>query len=32
MLSGEPSLREWFTVYNECETIVHINDYFEVVR
>ncbi|MCS4273012.1 hypothetical protein M2416_003498 [Raoultella sp. BIGb0132] len=23
---------EWFTVSSECETIVHIEDYFEVVR
>ena len=25
-------LTEWFTVSNECETIIHIEAYFEVVR
>lgn len=24
--------REWFTVSNECETIIQIEAYFEVVR
>lgn len=32
MLFGRTGATEWFTVYSECETIVHIEDYFEVVR
>ncbi|BBV74824.1 hypothetical protein electrica_00876 [Klebsiella electrica] len=32
MLFGGTVATEWFTVHSECETIVHIEDYFEVVR
>ena len=32
MLSGVIAQREWFTVSGECETIIHIEDYLEVVR
>ncbi|ADO47171.1 hypothetical protein Entcl_0899 [[Enterobacter] lignolyticus SCF1] len=32
MLSGVIAITEWFTVSGECETIIHIEDYFEVVR
>jgi hypothetical protein len=32
MLSVITGHREWFTVSNECETIIHIEAYFEVVR
>lgn len=32
MLSGVIALREWFTVSGEYETIIHIEDYLEVVR
>lgn len=32
MLSGLAPYTEWFTVTSECETIIHIEDYVEVVR
>ncbi|CAM4060679.1 Phage protein [Pluralibacter gergoviae] len=32
MLSGSLHHTEWFTVSGECETIIHIEDYLEVVR
>ena len=32
MLFVSRGVTEWFTVYRECETIIHIEAYFEVVR
>ncbi len=32
MLFVSRGVIEWFTVYSECETIIHIEAYFEVVR
>jgi hypothetical protein len=32
MLSGDEAVTEWFTVPGECETIIHIDAYIEVVR
>ena len=32
MLYDALPITEWFTVPDECETIVHIEDYLEVVR
>ena len=32
MLFGGRAVIEWFTVSSECETIIHIEAYLEVVR